>query len=590
MCNRQHKIQGCPVSVCVYMECLGLSGGSEEPTPQLPESITVAAADCEKLCLLQALPAEMDSLVCSLHDQFAQIDLNHLPQSASIICMLTPETEGVRDKVKTWTDDVEQTLQDCLADVCSQDLSVTEEEWGEAKQRVQDIASERSAIMLYYDVHSSHLQAIYKGQEQTGFVEELINTIKAVQQDLVRRKMEKTERVTRKRGHLLLLQKCGELKTIEDACPNLKLTFGEDVQYLDIKGPACDVQNVKLQLLELAGTFVSVPHKWDSDLHKELLHDSEMARDRLQSLCHQRDQDTELEFTRGGFEVHSFDAERAEDVQMAVRRAVQKRVIHFDNDNRQAVQTTGWAEQKRSVLNRNEGLLLIDETPSCLTLAGVTESIQAEFQTLKKYLSENSINEYSFPLARALFKLFRPFLQDKVLDMQLSMNDFNFDDSNNQVIIKGNSLQIEAAQNVYSAFRQELCEKKETYTQPSMADFFKSQEWHRKAEEIEKTYRCLVLDPEDIPDDFMGLGGDVTAAQSPTDQGQFFQDQDRPSYISGRGGMAAPSVTLGMSAQPSPLTKRPPGGRVRPQAGKMMLNVCVCVCVCVCACLLACVF
>ena len=503
--GRSHKLQGCLVNVNIYMECLGLGGGSEEPIARIPNPLPVSAADCQKLSLLRKLPKLMEAFVASLDNSHAHLELNDVSGSATIACTLTQEMEGVRQMAKSWEEDVAHVLQDHLQTVFAEQLKVTVEEFTEAEDSIKKLIADMSEVAISYSAEQNLLLIVYKGEQLKDLVNTLVTEIKDTQEALDRKKREKTDTVKNSQGKLLLLQKHKVMKNLSEKYPHLVITFRGDEGLLELKGLEQEIQGAKIKILETLFDFKSATHKWDTELHMELLGKDE-ARKTVESFCsEQLSPDDVLMFTPHGFEVHSFDAQRAEMIQVTAVKAVQKRVVKFNDDSKLVVMSKEWRDLKRSILTRNEGLMVMEEDESSLTILSVSQSIQNDYRSLQDYLQENIVKQHTFPLPQCMHALFRPFLQERVILLHLRMEDFDFDQDCNQVTISGNKLCIEAAQGIYSSFREMLTLKRKTFTQPSMKEFFGKQEWPRKREEIERELKCLVLDPAELPEDFMGF-------------------------------------------------------------------------------------
>ena len=486
------------------MECLGLSGGSEEPTARIPEPFVLSAADHQKLSFLEKLPRLMEALVASLQNSHARLESNDSSGSVSIACTLTPEMEGVRQMVKSWAEDVAHVLEEHLQTIFTKQLNVTGEEFTEARDSIKKLIADRPEVGISYDAEQSLLLIVYKGEQLKGIVDIVVTKVKDVQEEICRKKSEKTDSIKNSRGKLLLLQKHVVIKQLSTKYPNLVITFHEDDGFLELKGLEGEIQAAKIIILETFNDITPVTSKWETDLHKELLN-SPTAQKSVKSLCLEQSPDDVLVFTSSGFEVYSFDAERAETIQVKAVKAVQRRVVKFNNDSRQAAESKEWADLKRSILNRNEGLMLMDENTSSLTIVSVSPSIQSDYESLQNFLQENSIQRHAFLLPKCLHQLFQTFLQDRVLSLHLNMDDFNFDPDGNQVVFNGNKLCIEAAQGIYTIFRETLTEKRKIYSQPSMMEFFRKPECICKQKEIEQELKCLVLDPTELTEDFMGF-------------------------------------------------------------------------------------
>ncbi|XP_070210414.1 protein mono-ADP-ribosyltransferase PARP14-like isoform X2 [Littorina saxatilis] len=515
--GKQHKIQSQPVNVNMYMECLGVGGGSEEPTAKIPQPLPISVEELHKISLLDLLPSLKELFLTSLGNQYACLEINlNIPGSSSIVCTLTPDTEGCREKAKSWAEGVQGLLQDFLPAVFVQEMDVTEDEFAETQNILDEMIAGKPDVGFGYVANKNRLTIAYKGEEQKELVDNLVFKVGEVQQDLQRKKKETQAKMEFTRGQQRLLKKHKAIKDIPRMYPQLGIAYFEEGGYVELKGLPEETQAAKLAYLETSGVMTSLTRRWESPLHSKLL-ESAAAKKIVESLCLQEGPEDEVEFGPDGFHVYSFDAERAEVVQMTALKAVQRRVLKFDEASKEVLMTEEWKTQKESIMERNKDKMLMEEDSSSLTIVSVSDSrsVQKDYKALQDFIQENSMQEHPFPLPHAMHKLFKAYMQQKAYDIHLQVEDFEFDSNNDQIVAKGNSMYLDAARQIYSSFRETLTERHKTYTQPSMKNFFSMSQWMAKREEIEHELKCLVLDPNDIPEGFMGWEDAAVRSPSP---------------------------------------------------------------------------
>ncbi|KAL8618042.1 hypothetical protein ACOMHN_021762 [Nucella lapillus] len=500
--GRQHQFQRCPVTVGIHMECLGLSGGSPEPTVETPPPLPLSEDQFQKILSLKVLVERYRNLEDSLEKLYARLEFSGTG-SVCVKCLLTPDVEGVRQLVKTWAEDVQQCVDGHLGDVFAEKLAVSEEEQVDTEPSLKEMTAGRSDVGFHFDAERRQLQVVCKGDAQRNVMTKLITAVKETQEKLNQKKRETTEQMKIGRVKVMMLQKQQEFQCLLDNYRDSSIICQPDLEQVALTGPVEEIRDIQGKIFSIVSSIISARRQWDSKLHSELILQNEAARARVESLCCEEGPEEIVEFTQQGITVHSFDAQRVETVQMAAVRAVAKRVIPFNTDNRSARELEGWTDLKQSVLKGSEGLMILDEDTSGLTLVSVSPSLPKDVSTLKTFLQENSVQQGTFPLPLVLHKIFQPFLRGKVIEMQLTMDSFDFDTDNSQIVVNGNKEVIDIARNIYTGFRQRLVQRIKEYKQPSMNVFFDNTEWKRKEETILQTHRCLILDLEETRGTFL---------------------------------------------------------------------------------------
>ncbi|XP_076461057.1 uncharacterized protein LOC143293736 [Babylonia areolata] len=523
---RELKLHSSVLAVSLYLECLGVSGGSTELTASLPPQRPLSESHYQKISHLHNLPGAMQDLQDSLANRHARLEFG--AGCGFVVCTLTQEVDNVRQLARSWEDDVDRILDIHLQPIFIHQLEVTPEVFTHAEGRAKQKVTGDSGVNLSYDAGKELLTVVYKGQQKRDIFEEIVDIVTTVQSEVNMKKPEQAEYIRLSKEKLQLLKTHKTVHDAKEKYPKLKIIFNDDNKYLELKGAKEEIQDVKLRIYTALHSIVSLQYTWPSDLHKQLL-ELPVARMTVESLCIERGPDEVVEFTPDGFQVHSFDTERAEMVQTIAIQAVQKRVIRFDENSRHATKCQEWSELKCSVVINSEELVVMDETTEALTLVGIGPSVHKEYKRLLDFLEKNGVKQQALQLPRALHELFRPYFLDRVLDMSLKQDDFVFDPDNDQIIISGDRLCLDTAEGILHTFKQEITMKKVTYTEPSVEEFLQMPAWQRKRKDMAINDKCLVLDPEELP----GMYQEETGVKEKEDPSFPLSSSDRDAKASG---------------------------------------------------------
>jgi hypothetical protein len=433
--KQDHKIQNQPVKVSVYTECLGLSGGHEEPTVPIPSPIMLTQEDIDLVYLLDMLPNGLESLQASLYELYGNLILQREARTATVECTLTPEVEGLRQRVKTWADDVMKNLKTHLQGISRMEIFMSQNEFEGVQGIVQEMVESNEDIGYDFEPKQNLLVIAYRGQQMLSLIDSLTSKVEEARTSLNRKMNEKKEKIDQSKGKLLLLQKHKTLQEISNQHPEMTFNIQPEEGFVELTGLPQEVQDAKLMLMQLFTAIAVVEHQWETQVEKDL-----MAKDtakavlmsKLEDLC----ADDVVDITSERLVVCSFTEERAERLRATAIRAIERRVIKFEEQSKlAAVKDLAWEMAKSEIMEENEELMSMHQDAKSLTIVSVhaAQQVQKSYTRLENFLQEKSVCDQEFPLPKVLHTLFRPYLQQKINSLQIAFDDFNFDEDDNKV-------------------------------------------------------------------------------------------------------------------------------------------------------------
>ncbi|XP_025093181.1 uncharacterized protein LOC112563487 isoform X3 [Pomacea canaliculata] len=501
--KRKHIINEHQVDVTLYCECLGIRGGELEPNVRLPEPAALSESTQVKISAIKMAPRVMKSLISLLEEQNAHLSMAGLPEEICLTCSLTPETEGVRQLVKSWEEKVTGALDSYLKSVEMEELSVSEEEYAEVTEQLKEV-SEHAEIDINFDPQRSILIIIWVGEDKREITKEVKKIIEGAQVNVKRKHEVKKEQMKIPKGKILLLKT--HLTNTREKFPDLSIHFDDENECIEFTGVGEVITEMKLIISDFMNNMTCNSHIWDSQLISQLFAFPK-AREMFERECMKQDQDGAVVILPGGFEVYSFDEILAEKMLLAGRKSVQRRVVKFEDGMEDIIKLERWAQMKESVLEANKELMVMDEDKTALTIVSLNTNINTCIQQLKSFLDENFIQEDTLTVAKPFKTLFQKYFwknfeRKRAEDKRIRLDLMNLNEDDDRVVIKGNASAIQEAKAVAVSFIRSLKCTAKTVKKPLFDQFLQSSDWKLVREEIEQNLMCKILMPEDKFDCF----------------------------------------------------------------------------------------
>lgn len=501
--KRKHIINEHQVDVTLYCECLGIRGGELEPNVRLPEPATLSESTQVKISAIKMAPRVMKSLISLMEEQNAHLSMAGLPEEICLTCSLTPETEGVRQLVKSWEEKVTGALDSYLKSVEMEELSVSKEEYAEVTEQLKEV-SEHADVDINFDPQRSILIIIWVGEDKREITKEVKKIIEGAQVNVKRKHEVKKEQMKIPKGKILLLKT--HLTNTREKFPDLSIHFDDENECIEFTGVGEVITEMKLIISDFMNNMTCNSHIWDSQLISQLFAFPK-AREMFERECMKQDQDGAVVILPGGFEVYSFDEILAEKMLLAGRKSVQRRVVKFEDGMEDIIKLERWAQMKESVLEANKELMVMDEDKTALTIVSLNTNINTCIQQLKSFLDENFIQEDTLTVAKPFKTLFQKYFwknfeRKRAEDKRIRLDLMNLNEDDDRVVIKGNASAIQEAKAVAVSFIRSLKCTAKTVKKPLFDQFLQSSDWKLVREEIEQNLMCKILMPEDKFDCF----------------------------------------------------------------------------------------
>ncbi|KAK7110532.1 hypothetical protein V1264_014385 [Littorina saxatilis] len=147
--QKPHKIDGAQLSVKRYMECLGQSGGSQDPTAfTAPKPVVMTNVDPYKVAFLRQSQEIKAGFLQQLSNSHAEVKFEG--NNLSIACSLNPSVPKARILARTWATDVQQVAGEFLGMIDVLKRHLVQQIWPEVETVVRsaNIASPKGATFF----------------------------------------------------------------------------------------------------------------------------------------------------------------------------------------------------------------------------------------------------------------------------------------------------------------------------------------------------------------------------------------------------------------------------------------------------------
>lgn len=392
--SRSHILDGNTLEVKRYLECLGQSGGSEDPTAFiLPKPVTLDTIDRYKVAYLRQCKNAQATFLQQLKQNHAKGKFTG--DSLVLECTLTPAVSGGRILARTWAVDMRQMVESFLTMLEVLRREVMQEVWQEVQKAVSDanFTSPDGAILFMLTGETTFVVVGMKSMAQELF-EKVVTTVKTVEEAIERRNQEVTEpNYKLKIYQLRLLLAMGFHTEAEKRHPDLKVEIQLKKNCIMFQGQMRSVKDAQVEMYEVLQPLQCDKMPKLSHMQKKLLDNKEVKPHIVQKFKKQNvvaiwELDLQNQVT-----VYAFSDKCLVDSIHIISRSVPEHVCELSPESVEVLQGTAWANLVDKLTKANPGILII--TPVYddfqVTITCIDSIMHSMVEEVEKFLQENCI-------------------------------------------------------------------------------------------------------------------------------------------------------------------------------------------------------
>ncbi|KAL8607983.1 hypothetical protein ACOMHN_005538 [Nucella lapillus] len=392
---RAHRLDKHDLVVKRYLECLGQSGGSEDPTVfTLPKPITMDTMDPYKVAYLRqsksASALFMQQLgQCHARGRFAG---DHL----TLECTLTPEVTKGRILARTWGVDVRQSVESLLGALEVRRRHVIQELWAEVEKSVtaEQFPSPKGAMLFPLPQESAFIVVGTKSMADDLFTK-VASKVKAVEEELEIRKQQVKETNSKLQSHQLrLLQAMGFLQQVEKRYQNLKVEINVKKRLIVFQGSVREVAGVQGDMYQVLLSVARDTMPKLTPTQRRLLDTKEVRPHVVLSFKKQHIIAVwELDTVQDEIVVFAFDDKNLVQAVHLIEKSVPEHVCKLTAESTDLLHSSAWTKLVEKLRKANPEVLLItpESSQHQVRITCIDSVMHGVVETVEGFLQENSV-------------------------------------------------------------------------------------------------------------------------------------------------------------------------------------------------------
>ena len=463
------------------MECLGPSGGSEDPTAfAMPKPLVLATLDRYKVAFLRELSFAKRELIQELSALHAQIRF----ESSTLVvdCTLTSVVPKARILARTWTVDVEQSVRTFLSLVEVFRREVMQQLWQEVESAVRaaDITCPQGVTLFTLPEETVFVVVGMKTMAKELF-DDICSIIKSKEEEIERKKQEITDINSKlKPSQLSLLNAVGFHTEAIKRHEGLSVEIQKEKNAIVFHGLLKHVKEAQVEMYDILQNMKSQKIPSMTDMQRRVLENSETRLHVTQKFKNENISAVWEFNQQGELTVHAFEDPSLVKAVHIINKSVPEHVCQLSPESSEVLRSPDWQSLVKRLTVANTGVLMIAPSHDSrqVFITCIDSIMHGVVEEVDKFLIENTVytQVVCFSPSRQLFvythwqhKLKRSSEALKAYRVQLTMPD-----KGAKFMVKGTRKGLDDMKQQLVQLNDQILCHAETFSDPSKVKLLNS--------------------------------------------------------------------------------------------------------------------
>ncbi|KAK7479356.1 hypothetical protein BaRGS_00029434 [Batillaria attramentaria] len=510
--TKAHKIDGKPLQVKRYMECLGLSGGSEDPNVFVfPKPIVIEDADKFKVAFIRLSAAFKSEMAQSLAENHGAIKFKD--SVITVDCTLTKDIPKARIIARTWTHDTQQLITDFFGQIDVHRKEIMQQIWREVEAAVigSDVDSRDEAIMFPL-AEETALVVVGRKSAAKDLFEQISKKVNDIEAEIERKRQEITETNGKlKLYQLRLLAAMSFHSEAQKRHPGLNVDIKTRKGEVIFHGMMQDVKEAQVEMYTLLNTCASDKITEMSDMQRRLLENTETRNFIVKKL-----KDAGIvavwEVNKKEVLVYAFSDAHVVKAVHIIKGSVVEHICNLSPESSQALKNPDWHDLVKTLLEGHPGTLAITPSHNGLQvyLTGTDDIMHGIKEEVTRFMDENTIYSETLAFAPNRQRFIATYWQNRVQQIVHSLKAYKVHASVREACTEfsaqGTCKGLEEFRARLQKLEEQLVVEEKTFTDQGKVKFLKSSTAEKELNVLGRSNQCVVALQADEP----GLKGDIT--------------------------------------------------------------------------------
>lgn len=451
------RLHGRELRVRVHLDCLGPSGGKDDPYVfEAPKPLELHLDSNIKVCFLR----HCTEMLQTFNERLSKVHaLARIVEDTLIVeCTLNELVPNVQLLVGTWRDNVNKQLELCFDMIRLDKQNVLPEIWPDVVKAAEKCKIGGDDLLLpLVDKHTFVILGRNTTEEQT--FKRIQRLVEDAEKEVALKKREVSETKDLKKHEVDLLIMSSFPSVTEAQYSRLSVQIAEQEGKITFHGQLTDMREAEIKMRDFLHSVSSMVVKNLTDSKISLL-SSPNCRDLIcQKLKSSDVSATWVCHDEGVVTVYCLKESDLKRAVQVIQASVKEETLHLDEVSSSTTRLTNWASFKEMLIHKNKGILIIKTQNRNIMITAVSDIIQDVTKEIKDFILDNSIYTSVFRFSPSRQKFLTDFWKDKLrlAATKLSMADcIILNEHERNITVKGRSQEIERARKVLEKLEKEI--------------------------------------------------------------------------------------------------------------------------------------
>ena len=504
MLSKQHKIDGSKLVVKRYMECLGPSGGSEDPTAfTMPKPLVLESIDPYKVAFLRHSQAAKAGFLQELSPNHAQAKFEG--DSLSIVCTLTPAVPKARIIARTWAVDVKDIAETYLKMIEVLRHGVMQQLWPEVEQAVSaaGISSTEGAVLFPLSSETAFVVVGMKSMAQELF-DKICAAAKAKEDEIERKNQEVTETNSKLPSHQLRLLLAMSFQVeAGKRYDGLRIDINIKKNCIVFHGLLKDVKQAQLDMYEVLQTVKGDKISNMTDMQKKVLENKETKPYIVQKFKSEKISAVWELDKKNELHVFAFDDPSLVKAVHIIRKSLPEHVCQLSPESSELLSSQGWRDLVSRLTSAHPGVLHIapSHDNQQIFITCIDSIMHGVVEDVEMFLQENTIYSQVVRFSPSRQQFLQENWQPKLVTLQGNLRAYKVQislrESGTEIYVKGTNNGLREVRKKLEEMNAQIVCHAETFTDQAKVKFLTSPRINKDLKMLGQTHHCVVtLKPE----------------------------------------------------------------------------------------------
>ena len=490
-----HQLDGNHLKLTWYFECLGPTGGSNDPDEfPPPPDLFMKKLDRHVVLYLKQCKTFWADFKWLLEEHAHP---TFVGKTLQIKCKLTKDIQGARQLAQKWSARIQEVITECLSSLRIERMPVPEEHWPDIRKAVEEKKIAHEYVIRRYDTKTHAIKFIGRDTLVPGLMEQVRNVADEVIRSNEQKKLLDTK-VIKLRAYQQAILTAASFYAHQPKGVEIRIS-GKSDDTVSFHGDWRLVKSVCDSLRSFLENMQSETISGISLARKALLQRTQTGRLLKQTFIKNKIYAVWDVCDQKEIVVHALNKTHAQRAVATIRMSVADDTVPIPcQESCKLIQSPEWETFRNKLCARFDGSLAVhvDHTARKVVVTRVCSVVPDQTQEITGFLEQNTVFSEWLCFSRDFFRFLKLFWSEKLSEISEARAEkkvnITVQKSKNEFLIQGNRQGLAEATQEVKKLKQQVVVHTETVTSRTVMKYCAHPDSSKGLEQIGTNNRCIV--------------------------------------------------------------------------------------------------